>query len=82
MNLEIIFKCSEAANVCDRSQYAESNLGERLLLKAHLLICKICRNHSTLNGKLTQAIRKANLRSLPEDKKQELRKTIQQEISK
>lgn len=82
MNLGILFKCDDAANVCDRSQYSESTVSERLLMKFHHVICRICREHSALNGKLSRAIKKANLQSFPEHKKRELRKVIQQEISK
>ncbi|MCW5520158.1 hypothetical protein J1N09_09930 [Aureitalea sp. L0-47] len=82
MNLGILFKCKDAAHICDKSQYRESSRFERMLMRMHQWMCKVCRQHSEENSKLTEIIQKANLRSLPEDKKKELQKVIQQEISK
>lgn len=82
MSLTIIFKCDAAAHICDKSQYKESSLWERIQMKMHHLMCRICRQHSERNTKLSQVIQIANLKTLPVEKKKELRDTIQQEISK
>ncbi len=82
MNLGIIFKCGEAAHVCDKSQYRESSLFERMLMKMHHLMCRICRKHSSENGKLSEAINKSNVKVLSEKDKSVLKEKIQQEISK
>jgi hypothetical protein len=82
MNLEIIFKCKEASHICDKSQYEESSFTERLLMKMHQWMCKVCRQHSEENTKLTKIIQKADLKTFPETKKNELQRVIQHEISK
>ncbi len=82
MNIGILFKCSEAAHVCDKSQYHESSVFERVLMKLHQMMCRVCREHSSENTKLTKVIEKADLKTMPEDKKEDIRKIIQQEISK
>jgi hypothetical protein len=82
MNLGIIFNCNDASHICDKSQYAESTATERLLMKLHQWMCRICREHSAENSKLTEALHKAELKTLPEEDKAVLRRTIQQEISK
>jgi hypothetical protein len=82
MNFGIIFKCKEASHICDKSQYEESSFIERLLMRMHQWMCKVCRDHSTENSKLTEVIRKADLKTLPETKIQELKQVIQHEISK
>jgi hypothetical protein len=82
MNIGIIFKCKEAAHICDKSQYRESSFFERFLMKMHQMMCKVCRDHSLENSKLTEILQKADLKTFPENKKQDLRKVIQQEISK
>ncbi len=82
MNFVKIFKCEAAAHVCDKSQYKESSLWERIVMKLHHLICHACREHSNENTKLTKAIETANIQILTADKKEAIRETIQQEISK
>ncbi|MBT8262919.1 MAG: hypothetical protein KJO05_08865 [Bacteroidia bacterium] len=82
MNLGILFKCNEAAHICDKSQYKESSFIERLLMRMHQWMCAVCREHSSENTKLTEIIQKADLKTMPEKDKIELREVIQQEISK
>lgn len=82
MNIGIIFKCNDAAHICDKSQYAEATATERMFMKIHQWMCKICRQHSAENSKLTKAIREADLKTFPKAKKEVLKETIQQEISK
>lgn len=82
MNLGIIFKCNEASHICDKSQYKESSFIERLLMRMHQWMCKVCREHSAENTKLTEIIQKADLKTMPAERKDELRQVIQQEISK
>jgi hypothetical protein len=82
MNLGIIFKCKEASHICDKSQYKESSFIERLLMRMHQWMCKVCREHSAENTKLTEIIQKADLKTMPAERKDELRQVIQQEISK
>jgi len=82
MNIGILFNCSEAAHICDKSQYQESSFFERFLMKLHQMMCRVCREHSSENTKLTEIIEKADLKTMPEDKKENIRKIIQQEISK
>ena len=82
MNLGILFKCKDAAHICDKSQYRESTFMERILMKMHQLMCRVCREHSSENARLSEAIEKANLKTIPEPTKQNMREVIQQEISK
>ena len=82
MNLGILFKCKEASHICDKSQYKESSVLERFFMRMHQWMCKVCRDHSTENSKLTEIIQKADLKTMPRKGKDELRKIIQQEISK
>ena len=81
MNLRAIFKCEEASHICDKSQYEESSLWERMTMKMHHMMCKVCRQHSAINTKLTKLIRRAEVKSLPEDARSEMKKKIQNEMS-
>ncbi len=74
-------KCNEAQNVCDKSQYKEATLWERIKLVIHLLYCKTCRGYSFNNKKLTQVIHKAKIETLPEEEKKHLKEIIEKEVS-
>ena len=82
MKLGIVFKCNKAAHICDKSQYAESTLAERLFMRMHQWMCSICRDHSNENSKLTETLHKADIQLYPQEKKEILRQRIQQEIWK
>ena len=82
MKLEIMFKCDKAAHICDKSQYAESSWWERRMTKMHHMMCKVCREHSALNSKLSRLINRANLKPLSDEKKSEMQQRIQEEIDK
>ena len=46
--------CDEATTICDKSQYGEASLFERIQLNFHFLICKICARYSKQNRKMTE----------------------------
>jgi len=75
--------CEEANHICDKSQYRESSLLEKLKLKLHLLYCNACRKYSSRNQKLTVAIKNGcpNGR-MPEVEKTRLKEQLHQEMKK
>ncbi|MGB0891164.1 MAG: hypothetical protein ACPGUU_02345 [Flavobacteriaceae bacterium] len=46
--------CDEATTICDKSQYGESSLLERIKLNLHFLMCKICIKYTKQNSTMTQ----------------------------
>ncbi len=74
-------KCNEAQNVCDKSQYKESSLWERIKLTIHLLYCKTCRSYSFKNKKLTRVIQKAKIETLPKEDKKHLKEVLEKETT-
>ncbi len=46
--------CDEATKICDKSQYREASLGEKIKLNFHLFLCKNCGLYSKQNGILTK----------------------------
>jgi len=48
-------KCDEATLICDKKQYKEASLWERMKLSYHLLVCKNCRVYPEQNAILTKA---------------------------
>lgn len=42
--------CDEATTICDKNQYKEASLFEKLKLSLHLLVCKKCGRYSKQNN--------------------------------
>lgn len=80
--MKFFLKCDEAASVCDKSQYKEIGFFDKLMLKVHLLMCKLCRSYSKKNVELTKTIKSANLKTLSLQDKQRLKKKLEEEINK
>ena len=75
-------KCQEANHVCDKSQYKEAGLWEKIKLTIHLIYCLACRKYSSQNKKLTQAIVNSDLKSISQDDKNAMKNKLQEELSK
>lgn len=65
--MKITDSCDEANHVCDKAQYKEASLWEKLKLYMHLIYCKTCRKYSKNNKNLSNTIHKAKVACL--DKK-------------
>ena len=59
--------CDAAHHVCDKTQYKEATLWEKIKLNIHLIYCRACGEYSKNNAKLTKAIKKSEVACL--DKK-------------
>ncbi|VAW13996.1 hypothetical protein MNBD_BACTEROID03-2473 [hydrothermal vent metagenome] len=71
-----MISCEEAATLCNKTQYKETTFFERLKLKFHLLVCKTCAKFSKQNTQFTTLCYKANLQSLTEQEKVEMKNAI------
>jgi hypothetical protein len=80
--MKIMFKCGEAAHICDKAQYEEASFWEKVLMKMHQFMCQLCRKHSIRNGKLTEAIKSANLKTMPRDEKEVIKQRLREEMHK
>lgn len=79
---KINFNCNEANHVCDKNQYREASLWEKIKLNFHLIYCRACRKYSSRNVKLTKLINSKNVHALDEDCKKQLQRTINKELAK
>ncbi|MCG2419217.1 hypothetical protein K8089_09300 [Aequorivita sp. F47161] len=77
--MKFYLKCNEAAHVCDKTQYNEARFLDKLRLKMHLLMCKLCRNYSKRNAALTKNIKAANLKTLTATEKQQIKNRLEQQ---
>lgn len=69
--------CEEAAIICHKTQYKEATFWERMSLKFHLIMCKICPQFSKKNTKLTQLCEKSKLYALSEEEKLKMKLKLQ-----
>lgn len=49
--------CDEATTICDKSQYGEASIYEKLQLNWHLFVCKVCALYSKQNRKMSQILK-------------------------
>ena len=78
----LFIDCSEAGYCCDKKQYDEASLSEKIKMLLHMVFCRPCRKYASKNSKLTGLIRKSNIKSCPEIEKKIWKKTIENEMSK
>ena len=85
--MKFIINCDEATAICDKSQYGEASLSEKISLNIHLIICKYCKQYTKQNGLMSQIFGK-NLspcdesEKLSKEEKAELEKNLQKELKK
>lgn len=51
---KLFISCDEATTICDKNQYGEASLYDKLRLNLHFLRCKICRVYTKQNTLLTK----------------------------
>ncbi len=73
-----MISCEEAAHICTKKQYKEASWSERFQLILHLVICKTCKVFSSKNTKLTTLCEQAQLHSLSQKEKQEMKRKLQE----
>ncbi len=80
--MKFTIPCDEANHICDKSQYKEASLLEKVKLNLHLIYCRACRKYTSRNQKLTRALRNAQLKGMPRANKNRLRELLRQEMNK
>jgi hypothetical protein len=77
----LLIDCSEAAHCCDKNQYKEASVTEKLKMLLHLIYCKKCRKYSSHNSRLTELIEQSNLETCSEDEKKVWQEEIEKELT-
>lgn len=65
--------CEDAASYCNKAEYNEASISDKVKLKFHLIFCKPCKEYNHKNHKLTQLLKKADLKSCSENEKDRYR---------
>lgn len=74
--------CDEATTICDKSQYGEASLYEKLKLSWHLIACKVCVLYSKQNKRISKLLKftfsgcKKNTPCLTSNDKEELKEQL------
>lgn len=75
--------CDEATTICDKNQYGEATLLDKIKLNIHFLRCKICWKYTGQNATLTK-LYKGHAKScqqikhcMPEEDKLALKKQLE-----
>lgn len=80
MKLKVMMPCSEAAHICDKSQYNESSVWEKIKLYTHILYCLTCRNYVKANKRLSLLIKKSQVTCLDKKNKESLKMNFQKAL--
>ncbi|MCG2429568.1 hypothetical protein [Aequorivita xiaoshiensis] len=79
--MKLFLKCREAACLCDKYQYKEISISDKLKLKLHLLLCKLCNKYAKKNQKLTNTLKAVEIKTLNPDSKLQLKEKLQKELA-
>lgn len=77
--MKLTMECQEANHICDKNQYQEAGLWEKVRLNIHLIYCRACRKYTARNTKLTKVIKNPKVHTAD---KVDLKQRLQQELSK
>ena len=81
MKIKFIFRCEEAHHVCDKSQYKEASLWEKIKLNVHLIYCLACRKYTKKNTRLTKLVAKEPI-AMEAAAKARLKSDFEKELAK
>lgn len=79
---KVFVSCDVANHVCDKTQYNEASLWEKIKLNLHLLYCKACRKYTQNNQKLTKAIKESEVQCLDAIAKEHIKEQFEAELEK
>lgn len=78
--------CDEATKICDKNQYGEASLWEKIKFTIHLFLCKNCGLYSKQNRIMTQCYEKQKIvekeksHCLNEEEKECMKKEVKAKI--
>ncbi|WP_423818156.1 hypothetical protein V5739_10605 [Salinimicrobium sp. TIG7-5_MAKvit] len=74
--------CAEAEKVCTKAEYKEAGFIEKLRLKLHLYFCRTCNDYYHNNKKLSNLLKKADIKTCSSQEKEAFRNKIKNGTSK
>ncbi len=77
----LFISCDEANHSCDKSQYNEASILEKIKLSVHLIHCKACQTYTKNNSKLTKLISNNDVHAMKSNEKESLEALFKKELS-
>ena len=81
MSTKKFTSCDEANLTCDKAQYKEATLWEKVKLNLHLIWCSACRKYTKNNVKLTKLVCQEP-KTLEPSEKEKIQATLDKELAK
>ena len=87
MGIKLSINCDEATTICDKSQYGEASLMERIRLSLHLAFCRHCKKYTKQNSLMTGVYSRfatpcQGSEKMPDEEKKDLEAKLQEELKK
>ena len=76
----LFISCEEAFEICDKSQYNEATLWEKIKLNIRYTWCQFARAYVKKNKKLTKAIKASNIQCLNQNERQALQEQLDSQL--
>lgn len=77
---KIHIACDDANIICDKTQYKEASLWEKIKLNLHLIYCKACRKYTKRNKALTKAIKESEVVCIDEAYKKDMKARFEEAL--
>lgn len=74
----ILISCKDAAHLCQKKEYREASLMDRVRLRLHLSMCRVCSVFARKNRQLTLLLNRARLTSLQDAEKEAMKKALRE----
>jgi hypothetical protein len=87
MGKNFFISCDEATTICDKSQYDEASLYDKIRLSIHLAFCKHCKDYTKQNRLMSDLFGRfatpcEGSDRMPEEDKNELELKLKEELKK
>lgn len=70
--------CTEAAKICDKAEYREAGLVEKLRLQLHLFFCRTCKDYNSRNRDLSSLLNKAKIEKCSSEEKEAYKRRMKE----
>jgi uncharacterized Fe-S cluster-containing radical SAM superfamily protein len=82
-----MINCDEATAICDKNQYGEATVIDKIRLNFHLMVCKYCKAYTKQNQVMSRLFGKYltpcdGSEKLSHEEKQKLEQKLQKELKK
>lgn len=87
MSKKLLISCEEATSICNKNQYGEASMWDKIRLGLHSMGCVHCKNYSSQNNILTKIMGKhkescSNSGHLTDEDKVELKENLYGKLDK